>query len=219
MSQHVLAVRCKTSRDDPALGGSRPTHPHPAAPWVSRYVLNTDFRGPARRHSSSQAMSPRETSAPTRGEERRAEAMFVSHGGGYHGHPNPLPLSAHSVSREVLYSFAPRQDPFLHSYYGPIHNTESREPTRDRSGSPTRRDIRTMLDWCQDASDGNPCLPFASPARGPAGSAIAAGRPHPALAVAPQPALCEGWSAAGTLVRKTSRVDHAAARWRRPKHA
>ena len=33
------------------------------------------------------------------------------------------------------------------------------------------------------------------PSRGPAGSATAAGRPLPALAVAPQPALCEGLAA------------------------
>jgi hypothetical protein len=44
------------------------------------------------------------------------------------------------------------------------------------------------------------------PTRGPTGSATAAGRPPPALAVAPQPALCEGWPATGTLVRKTSRA-------------
>jgi hypothetical protein len=47
---------------------------------------------------------------------------------------------------------------------------------------------------------------LACPARGPAGSATAAGRPPPTLHSRPKPALCEGWSAAGTLVRKTSRV-------------
>jgi hypothetical protein len=36
---------------------------------------------------------------------------------------------------------------------------------------------------------------------------------------APNRPSVEGWSATGTIVRKTSRVDHAAARWRQPKHA
>lgn len=48
--------------------------------------------------------------------------------------------------------------------------------------------------------------PISRPARGPVGSATMAGRPPPALIVAPRPALCEGWPATGTLVRKTSRV-------------
>ncbi len=48
--------------------------------------------------------------------------------------------------------------------------------------------------------------PRSRPTRGPTGSATAAGRPPPALAVAPQSALCEGWPVTGTLVRKTPLV-------------
>lgn len=55
-------------------------------------------------------------------------------------------------------------------------------------------------------------VPRLSLHEGRPGLQLRAGRPPPALAVAPQPAPCEGWSSAGTLVRKTSRVDHAAAR-------
>lgn len=67
-----------------------------------------------------------------------------------------------------------------------------------------------MRRFCQEADlpSGDPSYELleARPTRGPTGSATAAGRPPPALAVAPQPALCEGWPATGTLVRKTSRV-------------
>jgi hypothetical protein len=50
-------------------------------------------------------MSPRETSAPTRGEETPRQSSFGSHGGGYHDHPNPLPCPPIRF-REVLYSSA-----------------------------------------------------------------------------------------------------------------
>ncbi len=162
-----------------------------AAPWLrSDHVAARDQCSDARR-----------------GTPRRSS--FGSHGGGYHGHPNPLPLSAHSVPGK---SCIP--PPLMRSIspavcYGPISQDRilrCRPETIPDLGSDVI--VAQCAIGVKMPVDGKPRLP----ARGPAGSATAAGRPPPALAVAPQPALCEGWPATGTLVRKTSRVDHAAAR-------
>lgn len=168
----MFAPRCCSTGSSPNIQfrGSR------ATPWLrSGHVATRDQCSNARRGT------PR-------------WSLFVGHGGGYHDHPNPLPLSAHSVPREVscISSTLDEIEFSAATTTARFHNNEPYQLIGDRSGSPIRRDSRTMLDWCQ----GDPMESLAPstlvPARGPAGSAIAAGRPPPALAVAPQPALCEG---------------------------
>jgi hypothetical protein len=73
--------------------------------------------------------------------------------------------------------------------------------TSDRSGSSIRRDSRTMLGWCQDARDGKRCF---SLHEGRPGLQLQPGGLFRLLQSRPKPALCEDWSAAETLVRKTS---------------
>lgn len=89
-----------------------------------------------------------------------------------------------------------------------FHGAKPRQQIRRSSESPTKRDSRTMFDWCQDAHGRN----FASSCtragrvcnNGREASSGSRGR-------APTGPL---WRlvAARTLVRKTSPVDHAAAR-------
>jgi hypothetical protein len=153
-------------------------------------------------------MSPRETSARARGEERRARVRP----GATAGVTTAIRTSSlvrPFGSREVLCissTFDEINSPHFH--YGSM-------PTTNRtSRSGTIPDLRSdvIVAQCPIGVKMPRWKALLSQHEGRPGLQLRAGRPPPALAVAPQPALCDGWSSAETLVRKTSRVDHVAAR-------
>ncbi len=156
----------------------------------------------------------RRTKPTLRCDERNvAPELAGQPGGGYHGHPNPLPFSAHSVPGKSC--APPPSIKISFPQLRPAHPYEPRTTIRDRSDLRSKTNPRTTIDGCQGALEASlaTCTRAGRVCNcGPGGLLrLSQSRPN-------RPSVRVG-RPIETLVRKTSRVDHAVARRRRVKHA